>query len=175
MARIRDETGYGYEDIKKALRDIIEDNGKENHALAKKIETVIDDMLVEGYVNIVGENIKPNIRYIQMRNRLDPTKIKIPELEGANPGQLNQQMIMGIDQQKSMFESNDAFDDFLVAFRIRSKNKRTIFFMQSSSVWRPYFFAIFSHDSSFIVSVTNTTLLFSLISSDNLTNHSFLF
>jgi len=111
-ARILDETGYGYEDIKKALKGIIEDNGKENNALSKKIEPIIDDMLVDGYTNVVGETVNPNIRYIQTRNRLDPTKIPIPELEGAKASQLNQQIKMGIDEQKSMFDF-DHEDDWL--------------------------------------------------------------
>jgi len=121
MAKILDETGKTYEEVKKALNDLIVDGGKENHATAKRIESIIDDMLVNGYRRIDGEDVKPNIRYIQTRNRLDPTKINIPELERPQASQLNNQLsIGGLDAngQKNLFDADmqrTDFDDFMDA------------------------------------------------------------
>lgn len=60
---LRDTVGLSYADIEKGLKAIIEDNGAENIAAAKKIEFHINDRLLYGY-QVMGENIPPNQEYI---------------------------------------------------------------------------------------------------------------
>jgi hypothetical protein len=49
IVELLDSYGMSYEDIEKGLKAIIEDNGAENIAAAKKIEFVINDRLLNGY------------------------------------------------------------------------------------------------------------------------------
>lgn len=58
--------GYTYADIEKGLKAIIEDNGKENIAIAKRIEFSLDDRLRNGYTAIDGTQIPPNQEYINL-------------------------------------------------------------------------------------------------------------
>lgn len=57
---------YSYADIEKGLNAIIEDNGKENIAVAKRIEFALNDRLINGYTDITGTEIPPNQDYINL-------------------------------------------------------------------------------------------------------------
>jgi hypothetical protein len=70
IARIKDTTGATYDKIKDAVQRIINDEGQENIALAKKIELVIDDMLSDGYTSFRGEKIPPNQDYLDLKEYL---------------------------------------------------------------------------------------------------------
>ena len=60
---------YTYADIEKGLKAIIEDNGKENNAISKRIEFVLDERLREGYTDFEsGIEIPPNQDYINLLN-----------------------------------------------------------------------------------------------------------
>lgn len=64
IADLLDNYNYSYADIEKGLKAIIEDNGKENIAVAKRIEFALDERLRLGYKDAQGYNIPPNGNYI---------------------------------------------------------------------------------------------------------------
>lgn len=64
LANFARENHLTAKQVSKAANDIIEDNGKENNANAKKLEKVIDARLREGYTDPFGENFSPNQNYI---------------------------------------------------------------------------------------------------------------
>ena len=66
--------------IEKAANDIIEDNGKENNANAKKLEKVLDKRLREGY-SAYGDNFEPNQDYINEMENIAYEKQRQGELE----------------------------------------------------------------------------------------------
>ena len=64
-----DNAGLTYDQIEKAIDDLIADNGQENYAAAKKVELVLDNMLTDGYTSIMdGEFIEPDEAYLAARN-----------------------------------------------------------------------------------------------------------
>lgn len=70
IATIKDSTNATYDDIRNALNRLIEDEGQENIALAKRIELVFDDMLTKGYKTFEGMEIPPNEEYITKKEAL---------------------------------------------------------------------------------------------------------
>ena len=67
IAYLRDTLGYSYAEIEKGLKAIIEDNGKENIAVAKRIEFVLNDRLFKGYNEFrTGMDIPPDQDYINL-------------------------------------------------------------------------------------------------------------
>ena len=69
IAYLLDTFNYTYKDIEKGLKAIIEDNGKENNAISKRIEFIIDERLRSGYTGFMfGEKIPPNQDYINLLN-----------------------------------------------------------------------------------------------------------
>lgn len=66
--------------IEKAADDIIEDNGKENNANAKKLEKILDKRLREGY-SAFGDNFEPNQDYINEIENIAYEKQRQSELE----------------------------------------------------------------------------------------------
>lgn len=75
ITTLHDEMGYSYDQIAKGLQNIIEDSGKENNAVSKKLELIIDDQLRNGYRNALGNNIAPNQNYINTINK-DTKRVK---------------------------------------------------------------------------------------------------
>lgn len=71
IAVLRDE-GMSYAEIEKGLKAIIEDDGAENIAAAKKIEFALDNRLREGYVDVDGYEHLPDNDYIKMLNEETP-------------------------------------------------------------------------------------------------------
>ena len=67
IAYMLDKFKYTYADIEKGLRAIIEDNGKENNAISKRLEFMIDERLREGYTDFsTGMDIPANDDYIAL-------------------------------------------------------------------------------------------------------------
>lgn len=64
IADFKDAWGCSWDDLREAVQDIIEDHGKENNALSKRVEFLINDRLMYGYTNIRGEHIRPNQAYL---------------------------------------------------------------------------------------------------------------
>ena len=63
IAYLLDEYKYSYDDIKKGLNAIIEDQGAENIAVAKRLEILINDRLLNGYTDTLGYDIPANEDY----------------------------------------------------------------------------------------------------------------
>ncbi len=61
--------GISRPDIIKACDNIIEDNGQENYAVAKRVERRLDDMLTNGYY-YKGEFVQPDSAYIEAKGRI---------------------------------------------------------------------------------------------------------
>ena len=70
IATIKDSTNATYDDIRNALHRLINDEGEENIALAKRIELVFDDMLTNGYTTFDGAEIEANEEYITKKEAL---------------------------------------------------------------------------------------------------------
>ncbi|MCI2106902.1 MAG: hypothetical protein LKK00_09350 [Intestinimonas sp.] len=69
IERLLDNANISYQSIKKALYDIIHNNGQENYAAAKKVELVLDDVLTNGYAqDSDGYPVEPDANYIQAKN-----------------------------------------------------------------------------------------------------------
>lgn len=68
IAYLLDELKYSYADIEKGLKAIIEDDGKENNAISKRIEFLLNDRLMNGYVSDDGLDIPANDDYIRLLN-----------------------------------------------------------------------------------------------------------
>ena len=79
IERIKDATNASYDEITDALNRIINDEGQENIALAKRIELVIDDMLTEGYTSFDGDDIPPNEDYIAEKFSVEHPNEPMPE------------------------------------------------------------------------------------------------
>ena len=69
MEVLLDSWNMSYADIEKGLNAIIEDNGAENIAAAKKIEFMLNDRLLHGYKDFYSNGyIPPNQDYINLLN-----------------------------------------------------------------------------------------------------------
>lgn len=67
MEILLDSWGMSYADIEKGLNAIIEDNGAENIAAAKKIEFMLNDRLLNGYTDFYSNReVPPNQDYINL-------------------------------------------------------------------------------------------------------------
>ena len=74
IADLLDNYGYTYAQIEKGLNAIIEDNGKENNAVSKRIEFALNDRLRNGYTNVWGEQMPPDQNYIRLLNENEITE-----------------------------------------------------------------------------------------------------
>lgn len=64
IAELLDKFKYKYSDIEKGLKAIIEDHGKENNAVSKRIEFMLDERLRDGYTDFTsGMEIPGNPEY----------------------------------------------------------------------------------------------------------------
>lgn len=69
IAEMLDSWHMSYADIEKGLKAIVEDNGAENIAAAKKIEFMLNDRLLNGYKDFYSNGrIPPNQDYINLLN-----------------------------------------------------------------------------------------------------------
>lgn len=69
MEELLDSWHMSYADIEKGLNAIIEDNGAENIAAAKKLEFMLNDRLLHGYKDFyTNKRIPPNQDYINLLN-----------------------------------------------------------------------------------------------------------
>lgn len=64
IAYLKDNYGYSYDQIRQGLNKIIEDDGKENNAVSKRIEFMLDERLREGYTTSDGIPIPANKDYV---------------------------------------------------------------------------------------------------------------
>ena len=66
IAELLDQWHYTYAEIEKGLNAIIEDDGKENNAVSKRIEFMLDERLRNGYTDVWGEPMPANQGYINL-------------------------------------------------------------------------------------------------------------
>ncbi len=66
IADLLDQWGYTYAQIEAGLNAIIEDNGKENNAVSKRIEFMLDNRLRNGYKDVDGRPIPADEEYINL-------------------------------------------------------------------------------------------------------------
>jgi hypothetical protein len=67
IAYYLDNFRYTYAQIEQGLRNIIEDNGKENNAVSKRLEFALNDRLQYGYNDFMtGYNVEPNQDYVNL-------------------------------------------------------------------------------------------------------------
>lgn len=66
-----DDANLSYRDIDSALTAIINDQGQENYAAAKKMELVLDEMLSDGYTDANGQFVPPDENYIAARDAVN--------------------------------------------------------------------------------------------------------
>ena len=70
IAWLKDTYGYTYDQIRDGVNAIVEDDGKENNAVSKRIEFLLHERLVNGYTGVFGDPIPPNQEYIDfLKNR----------------------------------------------------------------------------------------------------------
>lgn len=75
IAYLLDELKYSYKQIEAGLKAIIEDNGKENNAVSKRIEFLLNDRLMNGYQDPdYGWDYPPNQDYINLLNEKQITE-----------------------------------------------------------------------------------------------------
>ena len=74
IAELLDTWHYTYDQIEKGLNAIIEDDGKENNAVSKRIEFMLNDRLLNGYTGVWGEPIPANQDYINLINEKQITE-----------------------------------------------------------------------------------------------------
>lgn len=75
IAYLLDELKYSYKQIEAGLKAIIEDNGKENNAVSKRIEFLLNDRLLNGYQDAdYGWDYPPNQDYINLLNEKQITE-----------------------------------------------------------------------------------------------------
>ena len=74
IAELKDAYGYTYEQIENGLNAIIEDDGKENNAVSKRIEFMLNDRLLDGYTDVDGRRNEPNQGYIKLLNEKQITE-----------------------------------------------------------------------------------------------------
>ena len=66
IADLLDQWNYTYDQIEAGLNAIIEDNGKENNAVSKRIEFMLDNRLRNGYRDVDGRPIPSDAEYINL-------------------------------------------------------------------------------------------------------------
>lgn len=71
VAQALDNAKLSYAQIEKAIDDLIQDNGQENYAAAKKLELVLDDMMTNGYTDSNGYDVPPDEEYISEREAVN--------------------------------------------------------------------------------------------------------
>lgn len=95
--------------IEKAANDIMEDNGKENNANAKKLEKVLDKRLREGY-SAYGDNFEPNQDYIDEMENIAYEKQRQGELESLENGSKTVETNETTQNNKQESTENSAFN-----------------------------------------------------------------
>lgn len=62
--------GLTRENIIRGAEDIIQDEGAENNANAKRVEQVLDRMVEQGYSTMVGRTVQPNAAYVAAKQAI---------------------------------------------------------------------------------------------------------
>ena len=131
IARIKDTTNASYDEIQNALERLINDNGQENIALAKRIELVFDDMLTDGYKTFEGEKIPPNEEYITKKEALIGKTYEGKNAEGDSDWWEGLDLSLK-DIRKGEFSATiDEGLNGTPKYSIKVQNKKTIDFLEN--------------------------------------------
>ena len=131
VAKALDDAKISYADLDKAITAIINDQGQENYAAAKKVEIILDDMLANGYTDITGEWVAPDTNYIQARDAISGNTTDISGYT-ERPGARNEYLTLAeqdpryvVDVGNEAFSSLDAqqLENLLNTYKIRSGNQ----------------------------------------------------
>lgn len=98
IARLKDDYHMSWEDINKAYEDLMEDQGRENNAKAKRLELLVDGILTNGHRTLGGVEVPPNQEYIEAKSKIAGYSPK------AKP-------TSGIDEDFMRYEFGESFDD----------------------------------------------------------------
>ena len=126
---LHNEMGYSYDQISKGLQNIIDDNGKENNAISKKLELIIDEQLRNGYTNALGKGIAPNQDYINTITARNQENEKKNELENNNTSEVeqNKDINQSIKRYKDAKNNVDRQDVFNVSHNLNVYHRGTTF------------------------------------------------
>ena len=64
------DIGLTRSEVIEAAEALIADKGQENYAAAKRLELVLDDMLSNGYMDVLGNQHQPNEGYLQLKQEI---------------------------------------------------------------------------------------------------------
>ena len=70
IAELLDDQHMTYNQIMDAAKRIINDQGQENRATAKRVELILDDMLTNGWRDVTGYYHEPNHNYVRMKQEI---------------------------------------------------------------------------------------------------------
>lgn len=124
IERIQKATKASYAEIENALTRIMQDEGAENTALAKKIELIIDDNLTSGVMTMQGEKLPADVDYLSKKGKIenktydepkDLTANELPVPEGGTNGQPSQVGNTEKRSQKTEIVSQDKTESVRVA------------------------------------------------------------
>lgn len=82
VAKLKDDDHLTYDQIYKALEDIIADKGQENYAAAKRVELVLDKMLSEGYTGSDG-TYQPDPDYLRRKAAISGARTTAADVDAA--------------------------------------------------------------------------------------------
>lgn len=82
VVKLKDDDHLTYDQIYKALEDIIADKGQENYAAAKRVELILDEMLSKGYTGSDG-TYPPNPEYLRRKVAISGARTTAEDVDTA--------------------------------------------------------------------------------------------
>ena len=82
VVKLKDDDHLTYDQIYKALEDIIADKGQENYAAAKRVELILDEMLTKGYTGSDG-TYPPNPEYLRRKAAISGARTTAEDVDTA--------------------------------------------------------------------------------------------
>ena len=70
IAKLKDDHHMSWDAINKAYEDLMEDQGRENNANAKRLELLVDGILTNGHRTLGGVEVPPNQGYIEAKSKI---------------------------------------------------------------------------------------------------------
>ena len=133
IATLLDEYGFSYADIDKALTAIIEDNGQENIAVAKRLELLIDDLLENDYfVQDEQQNLSGFIDvdgYRAAKAAIDDARVEenVKPLTGYEAFRKDYQMLLDLGEMtEDEVRAEYAQQQEVVADRASKRSEQTV-------------------------------------------------
>lgn len=102
MKELKGETNLKPGEIKTALERLINDEGQENTAAAKRVEVVLDNFLTNGFDGAYGERISPLDEYIAVKSKIEGKQI-VPK----KPSTLNELLDLSPNEEATQSVETD--------------------------------------------------------------------